>query len=387
MSLSPIDQSDDSSSAPSSLFLNVGLSNGVLLRTQVDTTTGQLTDSRTRFLGLSSPRLVSILLRGAPALLALSSRPWLGFTHAAKFLLTPLSYDLLEHAAPFSSDQCPEGVVAVAGQTLRVFGLDRGVDKGEAFNSTVLPLRYTPRRALLHPTSRKLVVIESDQGAFSADEREGLRKEAIEVTGAEERLEEERRERKAAAREARGAEGEEEDEEEEEEEEEDESLRDPLPEEQFGYPKTVPGQWASCIRVMDVRAGATTCLLELSDGEAALSLATAHFNLERPATKGDRAAGDAVARPGAGAGAGAAAVGPYVVVGTAQGLQRWPKQSAKGGFLHVYKCEDEEGTSRRSCTRRPWRAACRRPCARSRTGCWWGWGTCCGCMSWGRRSC
>ena len=104
-------------------------------------------------------------------------------------------------------------------------------------NCRMHDLRYTPLRALLHPTGRKLVVIKSDQGTYSADEREGLRKEAIEVTGAEERLEEERRARKAAAREARGAEGEE-----DEEEEEDESLRDPLPEEQLSYPKTVPRQ-------------------------------------------------------------------------------------------------------------------------------------------------
>jgi splicing factor 3B subunit 3 len=34
------------------LFLHVGLNNGVLLRTAVDSVTGVLSDSRTRFLGI-----------------------------------------------------------------------------------------------------------------------------------------------------------------------------------------------------------------------------------------------------------------------------------------------------------------------------------------------
>lgn len=33
--------------------------------------------------------------------------------------MTPLSYDMLEYASPFQSEQCPEGVVCVSGNTLR----------------------------------------------------------------------------------------------------------------------------------------------------------------------------------------------------------------------------------------------------------------------------
>jgi len=47
-------------------------------------------------------------------MLFLSSRPWLGCIHQGHFLLTPLSYKTLEYAASFSSDQCAEGVAAVA---------------------------------------------------------------------------------------------------------------------------------------------------------------------------------------------------------------------------------------------------------------------------------
>ncbi|CAI5998115.1 unnamed protein product, partial [Closterium sp. NIES-64] len=310
---------------PSSLFLNAGLQNGVLLRTEVDKNSGQLSDSRTRFLGLRAPKLFGAQLRERRAMLCLSSRPWLGYSLLGSFHLTPLSYEALEYAAPFASDQCPEGIVAVAGETLRVFTVER---LGEVFNQTVIPLRYTPRKAVLHPRYKNIVTIESDQGAFSAEEREELRKEAIEVTGAAERMEEERRERKEAARAARGARGEDgeegmEEEEEEEEEEEDEKAKDPLPDEQFGYPKTVPSKWASCIRVINPKAGETTCLMELSDSEAAFSLCTVNFHADKTE--------------------GGAAAGQYLVVGTAKSLQFWPKRNLLGGFLHVYKFKGEDG--------------------------------------------
>ncbi|CAI7765258.1 unnamed protein product [Closterium sp. NIES-53] len=321
--------SSSSSSAaahvPSSLFLNAGLQNGVLLRTEVDKNSGQLSDSRTRFLGLRAPKLFGAQLRERRAMLCLSSRPWLGYSLLGSFHLTPLSYEALEYAAPFASDQCPEGIVAVAGETLRVFTVER---LGEVFNQTVIPLRYTPRKAVLHPRYKNIVTIESDQGAFSAEEREELRKEAIEVTGAAERMEEERRERKEAARAARGARGEDgeegmEEDEEEEEEEEDEKAKDPLPDEQFGYPKTVPSKWASCIRVINPKAGETTCLMELTDSEAAFSLCTVNFHADKTE--------------------GGAAAGQYLVVGTAKSMQFWPKRNLLGGFLHVYKFKGEDG--------------------------------------------
>eukprot|EP00897_Mesotaenium_endlicherianum_P002524 jgi/Mesen1/229/ME1141729C07661 len=104
-----------SGEGPASVFLNAGLQNGVLLRTEVDMATGALTDTRTRFLGLRAPKLFATAVRGQRAMLCLSSRPWLGYAHQGQFQLTPLSYEALEYAAPFASDQCPEGVVAVAG--------------------------------------------------------------------------------------------------------------------------------------------------------------------------------------------------------------------------------------------------------------------------------
>ncbi len=54
-----------------------GLMNGLLLRTEVDKVTGQLSDTRTRFLGTRPPKLFAVAVRGRRSMLALSSRPWL----------------------------------------------------------------------------------------------------------------------------------------------------------------------------------------------------------------------------------------------------------------------------------------------------------------------
>jgi splicing factor 3B subunit 3 len=100
-------------------YLNIGLSNGILLRTVLDTITGQLSDTRTRFLGAKSIKLFKIFIQGHPAVLALSTKPWVSYTFQNRLYLTPLSYEMLEYGSAFVSEQCPEGVVAVAGNTLR----------------------------------------------------------------------------------------------------------------------------------------------------------------------------------------------------------------------------------------------------------------------------
>ncbi|KAK7310260.1 hypothetical protein RJT34_07662 [Clitoria ternatea] len=279
---------EDGADHPASLFLNAGLQNGVLFRTVVDMVTGQLSDSRSRFLGLRAPKLFPIIVRGKRAMLCLSSRPWLGYIHQGHFLLTPLSYETLEYAASFSSDQCVEGVVAVAGEALRIFTIER---LGETFNETVIPLRYTPRKFVLQPKRKLLVMIESDQGALTAEEREAARKECFEAaqagengTGSADQME-------------NGG--------------EDEDKDDPLSDEHYGYPKSESDKWVSCIRVLDPRTGNTTCLLELQENEAAFSICTVNFHDKE--------------------------YGTLLAVGTAKGLQFLPKRSVTAGFIHIYR--------------------------------------------------
>jgi splicing factor 3B subunit 3 len=82
-------------------------------------------------------------------------------------MTTPLSYDMLEYCSGFTSEQCPEGIVGIAGTTLRIISIEK---LGQLFNQTIVPLRYTPRKLVVHPASNYLIIIESDHRAFSKDE-------------------------------------------------------------------------------------------------------------------------------------------------------------------------------------------------------------------------
>lgn len=111
----------DSSSGGSTLYLHIGLYSGVYLRTVLDEVTGELSDTRTRFLGPKPAKLFQVSVQGTTAVLALSSRPWLGYCdpQTKAFMLTPLSYSPLEWGWNFKSEQCLEGMVGIQGQNLR----------------------------------------------------------------------------------------------------------------------------------------------------------------------------------------------------------------------------------------------------------------------------
>ena len=111
----------DSTSGGTTLYLHIGLYSGVYLRTVLDEVTGELSDTRTRFLGHKPAKLFRVSVKGQPGVLALSSRPWLGYSdlQTKAFMLTPLDTVGLEWAWNFSSEQCTEGMVGIQGQSLR----------------------------------------------------------------------------------------------------------------------------------------------------------------------------------------------------------------------------------------------------------------------------
>ena len=49
----------------------------------------------------------------------------ISYYYQNRFHLTPLSYETLEYAAGFSSEQCPEGIVAISTNTLRILALEK----------------------------------------------------------------------------------------------------------------------------------------------------------------------------------------------------------------------------------------------------------------------
>ena len=111
----------DSTSGGSTLYLHIGLYSGVYLRTVLDEVTGELSDTRTRFLGPRPAKLFRVSVKGQPAVLALSSRPWLGYSdpQTKGFMLTPLDYTALAWGSNFSSEQCEEGMVGIENKNLR----------------------------------------------------------------------------------------------------------------------------------------------------------------------------------------------------------------------------------------------------------------------------
>lgn len=72
-----------------------------------------------RYLGTRPVKLFRVRIHGSESVLAVSSRSWLSYSYQSRFHLTPLSYDVLDYASGFSSEQCPEGIVAIAANTLR----------------------------------------------------------------------------------------------------------------------------------------------------------------------------------------------------------------------------------------------------------------------------
>ena len=108
-----------------------------------------------RYLGTRPVKLFRVRMQESESVLAVSSRSWLSYSFQSRFHLTPLSYDVLEFASGFSSEQCPEGIVAIAANTLRILSLEK---LGVIFNQVATPLQYTPRKLEIHnPTGKKKV--------------------------------------------------------------------------------------------------------------------------------------------------------------------------------------------------------------------------------------
>eukprot|EP00891_Asterochloris_glomerata_P004111 jgi/Astpho2/4111/e_gw1.00063.10.1_t len=266
-----------------------GLNNGVLLRTQVDRTTGAMSDTRTRFLGTKPPKLFGANVKGQRAMLALSKRPWLGYSDMGRYNLTPLSYETLDFASGFASDQCPEGFVAVAKNTLRILTLER---LGEPFNQQLCRLRYTPRKFVIHQEHKVLVIIESDAASVPWQERLDQQQEVKKEDGTVQMT---------------SAEGPEQDDTRAEQEA------------QYGYPKADPTKWASCVRVVDPITLATASVLELDNNEAAISMCLVRFAGQTGANS------------------------PMLAVGTVKGLGFYPRAAEvppADGYVRLYRFVD-----------------------------------------------
>jgi len=116
---------EDSASGGSTLYLHIGLHSGVYLRTVLDEITGELTDTRQKFLGPKPVKLFQVTVQGSTCVLALSSRSWLGYAdpQTRGFIMTPLDYAELEWGWNFSSEQCVESMVGIHANYLRLVSI------------------------------------------------------------------------------------------------------------------------------------------------------------------------------------------------------------------------------------------------------------------------
>lgn len=269
----------DSENSSQSLFLSIGLDNGVLQQSKIDPITANLTDSRSRFLGTKPVKLFRVAVDGKRSILALSSRSWLSYFHQTRRHLAPLSCELLSYASSFNSEQCPGGVVALTGEGMKILTLDQ---LGDTFNQQKCNLRYTPRRAVVHSPSRRLVLIESDHNEFGAAYK---RQHGIPIPDVQ----------SAAAT----------DDDEEEDETSDALLipHGPIPSEK--------NKWASCVRIFDPVSCQSVVCEELDVNERARSIATCVFH--------DRGGEE------------------FIVVGTVKDMQLHPQEAPAGGSLRVYR--------------------------------------------------
>ncbi|ORY63421.1 CPSF A subunit region-domain-containing protein [Pseudomassariella vexata] len=227
---------EDSSFGGSTLYLHIGLNSGVYLRTVLDEITGELTDTRQKFLGPRPVKLFQVSIQGQTCVLALSTRTWLGYLEplSKAFMMTPLDYGDLAWGWNFSSEQCEEGMVGIQGQNLRIFSIDK---LGDTLLQKSIPLTYTPKRLVKHPDQPYFYTIESENNTLPPELRAQLLADPAIVNG-----------------DARV-----------------------LPPEEFGYPRG-SGRWASCISVIDpLNEKRVLQTLHLEDNEAAVSVATVSF--------------------------------------------------------------------------------------------------------------
>ncbi|KAK4247731.1 CPSF A subunit region-domain-containing protein [Corynascus novoguineensis] len=219
------------------LYLHIGLHSGVYLRTVLDEVTGELTDTRQKFLGPKPTKLFQVSVQNRPCVLALSSRPWLGYTDpiTKNFVMTPLNYSELEYGWNFNSEQCMEGMVGIHANFLRIFTIEK---LGETMIQKSIPLTYTPKRLVKHPEQPYFYTIESDNNTLPPELRAQLLAQSGAVNG-------------------------------------DATV---LPPQDFGYPRAT-GRWASCISVVDPLGDEPSVLqrIDLEGNEAAVSAAVVPF--------------------------------------------------------------------------------------------------------------
>ncbi|KAK8791095.1 hypothetical protein WA158_005726 [Blastocystis sp. Blastoise] len=158
-----------------SLLLSVGHINGLMMRVEVDPMTGELGEGKsTRFLGPKAVKLVKIKVNHNQCILALSTKPWLSYPYNGTYHMTPISFNMLDSAGYFGSEQYLDGIVGIQGTNLYFIKINK---LNNPFTTSSVPLDFTPRDMAIYPLNYNLFIIEGDHNSYNLKERELLYKE------------------------------------------------------------------------------------------------------------------------------------------------------------------------------------------------------------------
>jgi splicing factor 3B subunit 3 len=272
-----------------SLYLNIGLEKGVIIRVAVDQVSGDLSDPRSKFLGPKAVKLCRLQVSNQPCTMALSTRSWLLYNFENRYHQDPLSYDGLESVADVSSEMFTKGIVGVTGNSLKIFSID---NFGGSFNQIAYPLRYTPKKFLQLPKSNDFLIIESDPNEYNEEETNQINEQYTTKLSPEDQQRITQQQNQMETSNA---------------EEEDESDRTVLVK---GPIPGTEGKWGSGIRIIDGKTGVSKSFLQLTENEAAFSCCTCRFTHHSEET--------------------------FIVVGTAKDLQVSNRRFSTC-FIHVYR--------------------------------------------------
>lgn len=96
----------------------------MIVRTSIDTITGKLTDSRPKYLGLKPVKCIKLQILGKPAILALSSRPWLLYTYGKKQITSMLAFPFIAVGSAIKMPNFKHTVMSFSENCLKIICLE-----------------------------------------------------------------------------------------------------------------------------------------------------------------------------------------------------------------------------------------------------------------------
>ena len=140
------------------MYIYTGLANGMLIRTTIDKVTGNMIDSRPKYLGSKPVKCVKLLILGKPAILALSSRPWLIYSYGNKQMVSLLAFPYLDIATQITIPDSPHAIIGFIDNMMKIISME---SFGQLFHSDKISLKYSGKK-LLH-FKDYMGILESDR--------------------------------------------------------------------------------------------------------------------------------------------------------------------------------------------------------------------------------